>query len=52
MQVLQMAGEFTTQVQEIAFGLSLLITGLFCVEYRRYHEQQKRQDMLDRFLKD
>lgn len=29
MQVLQMAGEFTAGVQEIAFGLSLVITGLF-----------------------
>jgi hypothetical protein len=52
MQVLQMAGELTIRVQELTFCISLVVTGLFLHEYKRYEQEQKKQDMLDRFLSD
>jgi hypothetical protein len=52
MILLEMADMFTERVQEIAFGLSIIISGLFLLEYKRYNEEQEKKDMLDRFLKD
>jgi hypothetical protein len=50
MYLLETAYEVTERVQEIAFGLSIIISGLFLLEYKRYTEEQERQDMIDNFL--
>lgn len=47
-----MSDGFTERVQEIAFGLSIIISGLFLLEYKKYSEAAEKRDMLDRFLKD
>ena len=52
MQLIEWTGEFTLRAQELAFLFSLVITGLFLSEYRRYEEEQKKQDILDHFLND
>ncbi len=52
MVILEIADNFTQVVQEIAFGLSLLISGLFFMEYKKYKEQQEKKEMLDQFLND
>ena len=52
MFLLEMTDGFTERIQEIAFGLSIIISGLFLLEYRKYKEEKEKKDMLDRFLKD
>jgi hypothetical protein len=52
MMFLEMANGFTERVQEIAFGLSILISALFIIEYRRCSEEDEKKDMIDNFLKD
>jgi hypothetical protein len=52
MILLEMTDVFTERIQEIAFGLSIIISGLFLLEYKKYTEAQEKKDMLDRFLKD
>jgi hypothetical protein len=52
MVLLEMANGFTDRVQEIAFGLSILISALFVMEYKRYSEEDEKKDMIDNFLKD
>jgi len=52
MYLLEVANEFTARVQEIAFGLSIIVSGLFLLEYKKYTEEQEKKDMLDRFLND
>ncbi len=50
MYLLEIANDFIASVQEIAFGLSLVISGLFLLEYKKFSEEQKRIEMIDRFL--
>jgi hypothetical protein len=52
MIILEMANGFTDKVQEIAFGLSILISALFIIEYKRYSEEDEKKDMIDNFLND
>jgi hypothetical protein len=50
MYLLQIANDITARIQEIAFGLSIIISGLFLLEYKRYTEEQERNEMIERFL--
>jgi hypothetical protein len=52
MILLELANGFTDKVQEIAFGLSILISALFIMEYKRYSEEDEKKDMIDNFLND
>lgn len=52
MDLLQATELFVTRADEIAFILSLIVTGLFYSEYRKYQQQVEREEMLDNFLKD
>jgi hypothetical protein len=52
MYLIEMAGGLTEMVQEIAFGLSIVISGLFLLEYKKYAEEMERTEMIDQFLKD
>jgi hypothetical protein len=52
MILLEMANGLTDKVQEIAFGLSILISALFIIEYKRYSEEDEKKDMIDNFLND
>lgn len=52
MQVLQLAGEISLRAQDIAFGLSLVITSLFLAAYKYYEQEQKEADMAEQFLND
>ena len=50
MYLLEVANDLTARIQEIAFGLSIIISGLFLLEYKRYTEEQERNEMIERFL--
>jgi hypothetical protein len=50
MYLLQIANDITARIQEIAFGLSIIISALFLLEYKRYTEEQERNEMIERFL--
>jgi hypothetical protein len=52
MYLLEIANNLAERIQEIAFGLSLIISGLFLLEYKKYSEEQERAEMIDRFLND
>ena len=52
MILLEMTNDFMERVQEIAFGLSIIISGAFLMEYKKYSEEKKKKDMLDGFLND
>jgi hypothetical protein len=52
MYLLEIANEFTARIQEIAFGLSIIISGLFLLEYKRFSEEQEKAEMIDNFLND
>jgi hypothetical protein len=52
MQILETITNLSFTAQEWAFGLSLVISGLFLSEYRRCMLEQERQDMIDSFLND
>ena len=52
MYLLEIASEITERIQEIAFGLSIIISGLFLLEYKKYTEEQERAEMIDSFLND
>jgi hypothetical protein len=52
MQILQLAGEISLRAQDIAFGLSLIITSLFLAACKYYEQQQKEADLMEQFLKD
>jgi hypothetical protein len=52
MYLIEITNEVTARVQEIAFGLSIIISGLFLMEYKKYTIEQERKDMLDQFLND
>jgi hypothetical protein len=51
MYLLELA-DVTAGVQEIAFGLSIIISGMFLLAYRNLAQEQERQEMLDNFLQD
>lgn len=51
MHILEIS-DLTQRVQEIAFGLSIIISGFFLLEYKKYTEAQERKDMIDKFLND
>jgi hypothetical protein len=52
MDLLQASELFLTRADEVAFILSLVVTGLFYTEYKKYKQQVEREEMLDNFLKD
>ena len=52
MYLMEIAGDITERIQEIAFGLSIIISGLFLLEYKRFTQEQEKQDMIDSFLND
>ena len=52
MYLMEIANDLTALVQEVAFGLSVIISGLFLLEYKKYSEEQERADMIDSFLND
>jgi hypothetical protein len=52
MYLLQVANELIERIQEITFGLSIIICGLFLMEYKKYMEEQERAEMIDSFLND
>ena len=52
MYLLEIANDLTARIQEIAFGLSIIISGLFLLEYKRFSEEQERAEMIERFLND
>lgn len=52
MYIMETATHLAANVQEIALGLSIIITGMFLLEYRKLAEQQNREQMIDRFLND
>jgi len=49
---MEIAGGITERIQEIAFGLSIIISGLFLLEYKRFTQEQEKQEMIDSFLND
>jgi hypothetical protein len=52
MHLLEIANELTERIQEIALGLSIIISGLFLLEYKKYSEELERKEMIDSFLND
>ncbi|MBA2746611.1 MAG: hypothetical protein H0U44_10330 [Flavisolibacter sp.] len=52
MILLEMTDGLTECVQEVAFGLSLVISGLFLFEYKKFREAEEKKEMLDQFLND
>ena len=52
MYLIEIANDLAASMQEIAFGLSIIISGLFLLEYKRFSEEQERAEMIDNFLKD
>lgn len=52
MYLMEIAGDITERIQEIAFGLSIIISGLFLLEYKRFTQEQEKQEMIDGFLND
>jgi hypothetical protein len=52
MYILDAAMGYAARIQEIAFGVSLIISALFLLEYKKYAETMEKQEMLDQFLKD
>ena len=50
MYLLETANELTARIQEIAFGLSIIISALFLLEYKKYSEEMERAEMIDNFL--
>ncbi|HJW18379.1 MAG TPA: hypothetical protein VJ499_14710 [Flavisolibacter sp.] len=52
MYLMEIAGDITERIQEIAFGLSIIISGLFLLEYKRFTQEQEKQEMIDSFLND
>lgn len=52
MYLMEIASDFVARIQEVAFGLSIIISGLFLLEYKKYSEEQEKLDMIDSFLND
>lgn len=52
MYLIEIANNLASRVQEIAFGLSIIISGLFLLEYKKFTEEQERNEMIERFLND
>ena len=50
MYLLETANELTARIQEIAFGLSIIISALFLLEYKKYSQEMERAEMIDNFL--
>ncbi|MGZ3839754.1 MAG: hypothetical protein ACXVMS_14940 [Flavisolibacter sp.] len=50
MYFMEITSEFTARIQEIAFGLSIIISGLFLLEYKKFSEEQEKMEMIDQFL--
>ena len=50
MYLLETANELTARIQEIAFGLSIIISSLFLLEYKKYSQEMERAEMIDNFL--
>ncbi|MES2883109.1 MAG: hypothetical protein V4676_13245 [Bacteroidota bacterium] len=50
MYFLQMTVDSVAWVREISFALSLLICGLFLLEYKRFSAAIEKEEMLDGFL--
>ncbi len=50
MDFLQMTVDSVAWVREISFALSLVICGLFLLEYKRFSAAIEKEEMLDGFL--
>lgn len=51
MHLLQISA-YAERIQEVSFGLSLLIAALFLLEYKKYAAEIEREEMIDNFLND
>lgn len=51
MMLLEMTNQFAERIYEASFFLSIAISALFYVKYKKYSVQMQNEDMVDRFLK-
>lgn len=51
MMLLEMTNQFAERIYEGSFLLSLAISALFYVKYKKYSMQMQKDDMIDQLLK-
>lgn len=51
MMLLEMTNQFAERIYEASFLLSIAISALFYVKYKKYSVQMQNEDMIDGFLK-
>lgn len=50
MMLLEMTNQLAERIYEGSFLLSIAISALFYVKYRKYSMQMQKEDMIDQFL--
>lgn len=51
MVLLEMTNQFAERIYEASLVLSLAISALFYVKYKKYSLQMQNEEMIDQFLK-
>jgi hypothetical protein len=51
MVLLEMTNQLAERIYEGSFILSLALSALFIVKYRKYSMEMQKEDMIDQFLK-
>lgn len=51
MVILEMTNQFAERIYEGSFFLSIALSALFYVKYRKYSMELQKEDMIDQFLK-
>ena len=50
MELLKMNNQFADRIYEASFFLSLAISALFYMKYRKYSLEMQKEEMIDNFL--
>lgn len=50
MYLLQLSHDLLIGANEISLFIGLTISGLFYIQYKKYNDQLKREEMIDHFL--
>ena len=50
MELLEMTNQFADRIYEASFFLSLALSALFYMKYRKYSLQMQKEEMIDNFL--
>lgn len=51
MVLLEVTNQFAARIYEASFLLSIAVSALFYVKYKKYSMQMQNDDMIDQFLK-